>query len=147
MREINAFAAEIGKFMLNHIEIPMTMIMKIKIQNPDRLVEIYKEVAPNWVMKFRGGSGDESDVYKFGLQSDKSKVWDEFQVHIGKKTKIMYNTETFTPYHYVILAMNDTNSNSMKKEITKQILLEEFKNPILPLFVCIRLVVSSVSVI
>ena len=104
-------------------------IMKIKIQNPDRLVEIYKEVAPNWVMKFRGGSGVESDTYKFGLQSDKSKVWDEFQVHIGKQTKIMYNTETFTPYHYVILAMNDTNSNSMKKEITKQILLEEFKNP------------------
>ena len=102
-------------------------IMKIKIQNPDRLVEIYKEVAPNWVMKFRGGSGVESDTYKFGLQSDKSKVWDEFQVHIGKQTKIMYNTETFTPYHYVILAMNDTNSQI--KQITKQILLEEFKNP------------------
>ena len=100
--------------------------MKIKIENPDRLVEIYKEVAPNWVMKFRGGSGDESDVYKFGLQSDKSKVWDEFQVHIGKQTKIMYNTETFTPYHYVILAINDTNSQI--KQITKQILLEEFKN-------------------
>ncbi|MDO8623494.1 MAG: aminotransferase class I/II-fold pyridoxal phosphate-dependent enzyme [archaeon] len=30
MREINAFAAEIGKFMLNHIEIPMTMISEIK---------------------------------------------------------------------------------------------------------------------
>ena len=102
-------------------------IMKIKIENPDRLVEIYKEVAPNWVMKFRGGSGVESDVYKFGLQSDKSKVWDEFQVHIGKQTKVMYNTETFTPYHYVILAMNDTNSQI--KQITKQILLEEFKNP------------------
>ena len=102
-------------------------IMKIKIENPDRLAEIYKEVAPNWVMKFRGGSGEESDVYKFGLQSDKSKVWDEFQVHIGKQTKVMYNTETFTPYHYVILAMNDTNSQI--KQITKQILLEEFKNP------------------
>ena len=103
--------------------------MKINIQNPDRLVEIYKEVAPNWVMKFRGGSGVESDTYKFGLQSDKSKVWDEFQVHIGKQTKVMYNTETFTPYHYVILAINDTNSNSMKKEITNHIKLEEFKNP------------------
>ena len=101
-------------------------IMKIKIENPDRLVEIYKEVAPNWVMKFRGGSGDESDAYKFGLQSDKSKVWDEFQFHIGKQTKIMYNTETFTHYHYVILAMNDTSSS---KQIKNNIKLEEFKNP------------------
>ena len=101
-------------------------IMKIKIENPDRLVEIYKEVAPNWVMKFRGGSGEESDVYKFGLQSDKSKVWDEFQIHIGKQTKIMYNTETFTPYHYVILAINDTSSS---KQIKNNIKLEEFKNP------------------
>ena len=100
--------------------------MKIKIENPDRLVEIYKEVAPNWVMKFRGGSGDESDAYKFGLQSDKSKVWDEFQVHIGKQTKVMYNTETFTPYHYVILAINDTSSS---KQIKNNIKLEEFKNP------------------
>jgi hypothetical protein len=101
-------------------------VMKIKIQNPDRLVEIYKEVAPNWVMKFRGGSGDESDVYKFGLQSDKSKVWDEFQVFMGKQTKIMYNTETFEPYHSVVLAINDTNSQI--KQITKHIKLEEFKN-------------------
>jgi hypothetical protein len=98
--------------------------MKLKIENPHRLIEMYKEIAPNWVMKFRGSS---EDVYKFGLQSNKSLVWDEFQVFIGKEMKVLWDTHNFTPHYYVVLAMNSTSS--VKNEITNQISLEEVKNP------------------
>ncbi len=96
----------------------------LKIENPNRLVELYKEIAPNWVVKYRGSSGNE---YKFGLQSDNTKVWDEFLFVINKEVKVVYNPESFEPNYYVDVLINDVTS--YKDEITNTIKLEEFKNP------------------
>jgi hypothetical protein len=96
----------------------------LKIENPNKLVELYGEIAPNWVVKFRGSSGNE---YKFGLQSDNTKVWDEFLFLINKEVKVVYNPESFEPNYYVDVTINDVTS--YKDEITNTIKLEEFKNP------------------
>ena len=96
----------------------------IKIENPNKLVELYAEIAPNWVVKYRGSSGN---AYKFGLQSDNTKVWDEFLFLINKEVKVIYHPESFEPNYYVSVLINDVTS--YKDEITNTIKLEEFKNP------------------
>jgi hypothetical protein len=97
--------------------------MKLKIENPNRLVEMYKEIAPNWIMKFRGSSGQ---TYKFGLQSDESKVWDEFQIYITKEMEIVYNPESFEPNYYVKLKVVEQLN---RKSLTNVIRLDECRNP------------------
>ena len=97
--------------------------MKLKIENPHRLVEMYKEIAPDWVMKFRGISGG---AYKFGLQSDKSKVWDEFQIYITKEMKVIWDTDNFTPHYYVKLIVVE---QKYRKSLTNVIRLDECRNP------------------
>jgi hypothetical protein len=95
---------------------------RIKIENPDRLIEIYKEIAPNWIMKFRGSSGQ---TYKFGLQSDSTKVWDEFQIYITKEMEVIH-TENITPHYYVKLMVVE---QLHKRSLTNVIRLDECRNP------------------
>jgi hypothetical protein len=97
--------------------------MKLKIENPNRLVEMYKEIAPNWIMKFRGSSGNE---YKFGLQSDNTKVWDEFQIYITKEMDVVWDTDNCTPHYYVKLKVVEQLN---RKSLTNVIRLDECRNP------------------
>ena len=97
--------------------------MKLKIENPHRLVEIYKEIAPDWVMKFREGSGND---YKFGLQSDSTKVWDEFQIYITKEMDVVWDTDNFTPHYYVKLMVVE---QLYRRSLTNVIRLDECRNP------------------
>ena len=96
----------------------------LKIENPNKLVELYQQIAPNWKIKFRGGSGNE---YKFGLQSNNSQVWDEFLFIINKEVKVIYHPESFEPNYYIDVSINEVTS--YKDSITNSIKLEEFKNP------------------
>ena len=99
--------------------------MKLTIQNPHKLIEMYSEILPNWVVKFRSSGIFEGGKYVYGFQDDKSKVWDKYRVEIMETLKVMYNTETFQPNNYVELKIKAVDT---QREICNTIRLEEFRN-------------------
>ena len=58
---------------------------KIKIQNPNKLID-FAESTTIWTVKERT---ETDEAYVFGLQFDPNKVWDEYQIRILKKTKML----------------------------------------------------------
>ena len=89
--------------------------MKLNIENPNKLVEVYKTTIPQWVMWYRG---ETEKVYKFGLNTDKKLKNDEFEIHIGKTIKVHLDDETGLKEKYVVLKLRFVESgDSVKREI------------------------------
>jgi hypothetical protein len=89
--------------------------MKLNIENPNKLVEVYKTTIPQWVMWYRG---ENEKVYKFGLNTDKKLKNDEFEIHIGKTIKVGLDDETGLKEKYVVLKLRFVESgDSVKREI------------------------------
>jgi hypothetical protein len=95
--------------------------MKLKIENPHKLVEMYNKMIPQWRLKFISSGY----VYKFGLTTNKRKSKDEFEIDIDNQIKEIYDSETFEHRPYVDLIMKSLVGNT---RIENQIPLEEFKN-------------------
>ena len=95
--------------------------MKLKIENPHKLVEMYNKMIPQWRLKFISSGY----VYKFGLTTNKRKSKDEFEIDIDNQIKVIYDSETFEHRPYVDLIMKSLVGDT---RIENQIPLEEFKN-------------------
>jgi hypothetical protein len=96
--------------------------MKLNIENPNKLVEVYKTTIPQWVMWYRG---ENEKVYKFGLNTDKRLKNDEFEIHIGKTIKVGLDDETGLKEKYVVLKLRFVESGDAVK---REIKLRWFKN-------------------
>ena len=96
--------------------------MKLNIENPNKLVEMYKTKIPQWVMRYRGES---EKVYKFGLNTDKKLKNDEFEIIIGKGIKVGLDDETGLKEKYVVLKLRFVESGDAAK---REIKLSHFKD-------------------
>jgi hypothetical protein len=96
---------------------------KIKIENPNRLID-FAESNTIWTIKYRRET-DES--YVFGLQFDPSKVWDQYQIHILKKTKVIEDVyDMVTKHYYVDMICEETGKHiGLRKQITNTIPLDD----------------------
>jgi hypothetical protein len=96
--------------------------MRITINNPDKLIEIFKDIAPDWVVKYRATDNTWKDIYVFGFQNDSSLVWDRFQLVIDRKKIALYD-----PYNeFVKLTFKYMLADNV--EITNTIKLDELKD-------------------
>ena len=103
---------ELGKY-CNKME-------KIKIENPNKLID-FAESTTIWTIKYRG---EVSDAYKFGLQFDPNKVWDEYQIYILKKTKVIEDMYDASKSHYYVDMVCEA-MNGNRKQITNTIPLDD----------------------
>jgi hypothetical protein len=97
---------------------------KIKIENPNKLVN-FAESNTIWTIKYRRET-DES--YVFGLQFDPSKVWDQYQIHILKKTKVIEDMyDMVTKHYYVDMICEEVTGKhtGLRKQITNTIPLDD----------------------
>jgi hypothetical protein len=99
--------------------------MKLTIQNPHKLIDMYNQILPNWVVKFRSSGIFEGGKYVYGFQDDKSKVWDKYRVEIMETLKVMYDPNDMGNYQYVQLKIKAVDT---QREICNTIRLEEFRN-------------------
>ena len=98
------------------------MIKRIKIENPNKLID-FAESTTIWTVKERT---ETDEAYVFGLQFDPNKVWDEYQVRILKKTKMLMDMyDNVTPYYYVDMVCEEMHGN--RKLITNTIPLDDVK--------------------
>jgi hypothetical protein len=103
---------ELGKY-CNKME-------KIKIENPNKLID-FAESSTIWTIKYRRET-DES--YVFGLQFDPNKVWDQYQIHILKKTKVITDMYDDSKRHYYV-DMECEAMVGMRRQITNTIPLDD----------------------
>jgi hypothetical protein len=103
---------ELGKY-CNKME-------KIKIENPNKLID-FAESTTIWTIKYRRET-DES--YVFGLQFDPNIVWDQYQIHILKKTKVIEDMYDASKSHYYVDMVCETMVG-MRKQITNTIPLDD----------------------
>jgi hypothetical protein len=89
---------------------------KIKIENPNKLVD-FAESNTIWTIKYRK---ETDEAYVFGLQFDPSKVWDQYQIHILKKTKVITDVYDDSKSHYYV-DMECEAMTGMRKQITNTI--------------------------
>ena len=98
------------------------MIKRIKIENPNKLID-FAESTTIWTVKERT---ETDEAYVFGLQFDPNKVWDEYQIRILKKTKmIMDMYDNVTPHYFVDMVCEEMHGN--RKQITNTIPLDDVK--------------------
>ena len=95
----------------------------IKIKNPNKLID-FAESNTLWTVKYRRET-DES--YVFGLQSDPNIVWDGYQIHILKKTKVITDMYDNSKLHYYV-DMECETMVGMRKQITNTIPLDDLKS-------------------
>ena len=96
------------------------MIKKIQIENPNKLID-FAESTTIWTVKERT---ETDEAYVFGLQFDPNKVWDEYQIRILKKTKMLMDMyDNVTPYYYVDRVCEEMHGN--RKLITNTIPLDD----------------------
>ncbi len=100
--------------------------MRITINNPDKLIEIFKDIAPDWVVKYRATANTWEDIYVFGFQNDSSLVWDRFQLVIDRKTQMIHDPYNFKPHYNVKLTFKYMLADNV--EITNTIKLDELKD-------------------
>jgi hypothetical protein len=93
---------------------------KIKIENPNKLID-YAKNNTIWTVKYRR---DSDEAYTFGLQFDSTKVWDQYQIHILKKTNAITDMYDNSKRHYYV-EMVCTDMVGIKKEITNTIPLDD----------------------
>ena len=96
---------------------------KIKIENPNKLID-FAESNTLWTVKYRRET-DKS--YVFGLQSDPNVVWDGYQIHILKKTKVITDMYDNSKLHYYV-DMECETMVGMRKQITNTIPLDDLKS-------------------
>jgi hypothetical protein len=96
---------------------------KIKIENPLKLID-YAKNNTIWTVKYRR---DSDEAYTFGLQFDSTKVWDQYQIHILKKTNVITDMYDDSKRHYYV-NMVCTDMVGIKKEITNTIPFDDLKN-------------------
>jgi hypothetical protein len=104
----------------------ITEEMRITINNPDKLIEIFKNIAPEWVVKYRATANTWEDIYVFGFQNDSSLVWDRFQLVIDRKTQMIHDPYNFKPHYNVKLTFKYMLADNV--EITNAIKLDELKD-------------------
>lgn len=96
---------------------------KIKIENPNKLID-YAKNNTIWTVKYRK---ETDEAYTFGLQFDSTKVWDQYQIDILKKTKDIMDMYDDSKLHYYV-EMICKDMVGIKKEITNTIPLDDLKN-------------------
>ena len=96
---------------------------KIKIENPNKLID-FAESNTLWTIKYRR---ETDEAYTFGLQFDSTKVWDQYQIHILKKTKVITDMYDNSKLHYYV-DMECETMVGMRKQITNTIPLDDLKN-------------------
>jgi hypothetical protein len=93
---------------------------KIKIENPNKLID-FAESTTIWTIKYRREC---DEAYTFGLQFDPSKVWDQYQIHILKKTNVITDMYDDNKSHYYV-DMICKDMVGIKKQITNTIPLDD----------------------
>jgi len=93
---------------------------KIKIENPNRLID-FAESTTIWTVKERT---ETDEAYVFGLQFDPNKVWDEYQIRILKKTKVIEDMYDDSKSHYYVDMVCEAMVG-MKRQITNTIPLDD----------------------
>ncbi len=96
---------------------------KIKIENPNKLIDFAKNNTI-WTVKYRR---DSDEAYTFGLQFDSTKVWDQYQIHILKKTKVITDMYDDSKRHYYV-NMECETMVGMRRQITNTIPLDDLKS-------------------
>jgi len=97
---------------------------KIKIENPNKLIDFAKSNTI-WTIKYRR---ETDDSYVYGLQFDPNKVWDEYQIRILKKTRmIMDMYDMVTKHYYVDMICEEVTGKhiGLRKQITNTIPLDD----------------------
>jgi hypothetical protein len=97
---------------------------KIKIKNPLKLID-FAESTTIWTIKYRREC---DEAYTFGLQFDPSKVWDQYQIHILKKTKVITDVyDMVTQHYYVDMICEEMTGKhiGLRKKITNTIPLDD----------------------
>ena len=97
---------------------------KIKIENPNKLID-YAKNNTIWTVKYRK---DTDEAYTFGLQFDSTKVWDQYQIHILKKTKVITDVyDMVTKHYYVDMICKEVTGKhiGLRKQITNTIPLDD----------------------
>jgi hypothetical protein len=92
----------------------------IKIQNPNKLID-FAESTTIWTIKERT---ETDEAYVFGLQFDPNKVWDEYQIRILKKTKVIEDMYDASKSHYYVDMVCETMVGN-RKQITNTIPLDD----------------------
>jgi hypothetical protein len=93
---------------------------KIKIKNPLKLIDFAKSNTI-WTIKYRR---ETDDSYVFGLQFDPNIVWDGYQIHILKKTKVIEDMYDASKSHYYVDMVCETMVG-MRRQITNTIPLDD----------------------
>ena len=96
---------------------------KIKIENPNKLID-YAKNNTIWTVKYRR---DSDEAYTFGLQVDSTKVWDQYQINILKKTHALKDMYDDSKSHYYV-DMICKDMAGIKKQITNTIPFDDLKN-------------------
>jgi hypothetical protein len=96
---------------------------KIKIENPNKLID-YAKNNTIWTVKYRK---ETDEAYTFGLQFDSTKVWDQYQIDILKKTKDVMDMYDDSKLHYYV-EMICKDMAGIKKEITNTIPFDDLKS-------------------
>jgi hypothetical protein len=97
---------------------------KIKIENPNKLID-FAESTTIWTIKERT---ETDEAYVFGLQFDPNKVWDEYQIRILKKTKVLIDVyDMVTKHYYVDMICEEMTGKhiGLRKQITNTIPLDD----------------------
>jgi len=93
---------------------------KIKIENPNKLID-FAESSTIWTIKYRREC---DEAYTFGLQFDPNKVWDQYQIYILKKTKVIEDMYDDSKRHYYVDMVCEAMTG-MRKQITNTIPLDD----------------------
>jgi hypothetical protein len=93
---------------------------KIKIENPLKLID-FAESTTIWTIKYRREC---DEAYTFGLQFDPNKVWDGYQIHILKKTRMIKDMYDDSKRHYYVDMVCEAMVG-MRKQITNTIPLDD----------------------
>jgi hypothetical protein len=93
---------------------------KIKIENPNKLID-FAESSTIWTIKYRREC---DEAYTFGLQFDPNKVWDQYQIYILKKTKVIEDMYDDSKRHYYVDMVCETMVG-MRRQITNTIPLDD----------------------
>jgi hypothetical protein len=96
----------------------------IKIKNPLKLID-FAESNTIWTIKYRR---ETDEAYVFGLQFDPNIVWDGYQIHILKKTKVITDVyDMVTQHYYVDMICEEMTGKhiGLRKQITNTIPLDD----------------------
>jgi len=97
---------------------------RINIQNPKKLID-FAESNTIWTIKERT---ETDEAYVFGLQFDPNKVWDQYQIRILKKTKVLIDVyDMVTQHYYVDMICEEMTGKhiGLRKQITNTIPLDD----------------------